>query len=152
MQFDLAVDVAPTISIPLAGIGPLFSYTDQLAKWTLGEIFGTDYDLSDEAIYNGLASFAFPLAANPFPSTGMDMISISDDDAIDHVVVNFAADSISKEFFSYVLEDADGDQSSANFAITITAPLPDDISLSSAVIDENSAIGTVIGSFTAYIS
>ncbi len=150
MQFDLAVDVAPTISIPLAGIGPLFSYTDQLAKWTLGEIFGTDYDLSDEAIYNGLASFAFPLAANPFPSTGMDMISISDDDAIDHVVVNFAADSISKEFFSYVLEDADGDQSSANFAITITASLPDDISLSSTEVNENSAIGTVVGSFTAY--
>lgn len=150
MKFNLDVDVAPTISIPLAGVGPVFSYTDSLAKWTLGEIFGTDYDLSDETIYNELASFAFPLAANPFPSAGMDMISISDDDVIDHVVVNFAADSISKEFFSYVLEDADGDQSSANFAITITAPLPDDISLSSAVIGENSTIGTVIGSFTAH--
>ena len=94
MKFNLDVDVAPTISIPLAGVGPVFSYTDSLAKWTLGEIFGTDYDLSDETIYNELASFAFPLAANPFPSAGMDMISISDDDVIDHVVVNFAADSI----------------------------------------------------------
>ena len=34
------------------------------------------------------------------PSTGMDMINITDDDAIDHVVVNFAADSLSKEFLS----------------------------------------------------
>ncbi len=149
-EFDLKIKLAPAISIPIVGIGPLFTLDKQLGEWTLGEIFGTDYDLSDEAIYNGLASFAFPLAANPFPSTGMDMINITDDDAIDHVVVNFAADSLSKEFFSYVLEDADGDQSGANFAVTIAAPLPDDISLSSAVIDENSAIGTVIGAFTAY--
>lgn len=150
MEFDLAVDVVPTISIPLAGIGPVFSYTDSLTKWSLGEIFGTDYDLSDEAIYNGLASFAFPLATNPFPSAGMDMISINDDDAIDHISVNFAADSINKEFFSYVLEDADGDQSAANFAVTIGTLLPNDISLSSAVIDENSAIGTIVGDLTAY--
>ena len=149
-EFDLKIKLAPAISIPILGVGPLFTLDKQLGEWELGKIFGTDYELSDEAIYKGLASFAFPLAANPFPSTGMDMISISDDDAINHVVVNFAEDSSSKEFFSYVLEDTDGDQSSANFAVTITAPLPDDISLSAAVIDENSAIGTVIGSFTAY--
>ena len=85
------------------------------------------------------------------PDAGMDQLLLGSNE-FEQLTVHFDPGCLGREFFSYTLEDADGDASTANLAITVTAEaaLPDQITLSHTLVAENSAVGTVIANLAAY--
>lgn len=149
-SFNLGLDLMTGVSYEFLNVGPIYQASDEVAEWQCGSLWGNDYTLVTDPL-TGMGSFLFPSAPNPVPDAGMDRLLLASNE-FEQLTVNFDPAYLGREFFSYTLEDADGDSSSANLAITVTADVafPDQITLSNAVIAENSAVGTVIADLAAY--
>lgn len=149
-RFDLGLNLMTGVSYTLADVGPIYQASDEVAEWQCGSLWGNDYTLVTDPL-TGKGSFLFPSAPNPVPDAGMDQLLLGSND-FEQLTVHFDPGCLGREFFSYTLEDADGDASTANLAITVTAEaaLPDQITLSHTLVAENSADGTVIANLAAY--